>query len=350
MSDVYFKRINSEELNDRRGTILSLIDKSDLSSHIKRNDFVGIKIHFGEKGNKSFINPQLLRSLVQYLRGQKTKPFFFDTNTLYRGKRTNAVDHFSIAENHGFLSLGIPVFIADGIKGNDYVPVEINKKHYKKCFIASMFEDIDFILSVSHFTAHQLSGFGASIKNLGMGLASRRGKLEQHCEISPKINEKLCINCGICAEICPASCIQRGENSFVINSDKCIGCAQCISVCPRTAVKISWSTEHNLIQERIAEYAYAATRGKRGAYFNFCIYITKDCDCMNKEEQGFVQDLGILFSYDPVAVDQASIDMIINNQGYDFLNRLHPEIDYNAQLRHAQEIGLGQREYTIIEV
>ncbi len=350
MKEVFFKKTTRSELIKNSDIIINLLKTANFYEEIKKNDFVGIKIHFGERGNKSFINPKFFRPLIKILKNIPTKPFFFDTNTLYRGKRNNAIDHINLAKEHGFYALNIPILIADGIKGNDYIEVTIDKYHYNKCFIASLWREIDFIFCASHFTMHMLTGFGAAIKNLGMGIASRRGKLAQHCNISPSINKKQCIGCGICADNCPTSAIKKQQSFYTIINELCIGCAQCISICPQEAVKINWSEEYALLQEKMVEYAYAASNNKRCAYLNFCIFITKECDCMNKENNGFVEDLGLLFGYDPVAVDKASVDLLIKREKIDVIKQIHPKVDYNHQFLYAEKIGLGDTKYTLIEV
>ena len=350
MSDVFFKKATRSQIIANPAILAEFLENIKLYDKLSKGDFVGIKIHFGEKGNKSFINPKIFRSFVSKLKKIKIRPFFFDTNTLYRGQRTNAVDHINLAASHGFNSIGIPILIADGLKGNNFVEVEIDKKHYKKCFVSALWKDIDFIISASHFTMHMLTGFGATIKNLGMGIASRRGKLAQHCEISPSINKDTCLACGLCAKTCPVEAIEKGSSYYTIINGRCIGCAQCISVCPNGSVKINWSESYTLMQEKMTEYAYAVTYKKRCAYINFCIYITKECDCMNKENDGCVQDLGILSSYDPVAVDKASIDLLIQREGKDIVKDAHPKVDYNRQLTYAEEIGLGYTHYDLIEL
>jgi hypothetical protein len=350
MNQVFLKRASLNQLTKDSRLILDILKEADLASHLKKNDLVGIKTHFGEKGNKSHIGPHLLAPLVKYLKKLGTKPFLFDTNTLYRGQRTNSIDHIDLAILHGFGKLGIPIIIGDGVKGNDYFEVEIAKKHFLTCFIASVVKDLDFMLVISHFTGHMLTGFGASLKNVGMGCASRRGKLAQHCDCAPEINPQKCSQCGTCKVICPAQCISEINGAYSIDSNTCIGCAQCISACPVGAVKIIWSEAYDVIQEKMVEYAYAVTRGIRCAYFNFCVYITKDCDCINKEDKGFVGDLGILFGFDPVAVDKASIELIIEQEKDDFLKRVYPQINYSHQLEYAQSIGLGSLDYKLIEL
>jgi uncharacterized Fe-S center protein len=195
-----------------------------------------------------------------------------------------------------------------------------------------------------------LTGFGAAIKNLGMGCASRRGKLVQHCEVNPEIDLKKCIGCEICLNNCAVGAIERNEAKCRIIKNKCIGCAQCISICPKGAVDVIWSEVYDLIGEKMVEYAYAAAKEKKCAYINFCFYITKECDCMNKEEKGYVRDLGLLFSFDPVAIDKASIDLILAQESRDVLKEIHPKIDYLHHLKYAQNLGLGSLEYKLIEL
>jgi len=350
MPEVFFKKITRQNLLNNTGSVLFLLEKAQLYSRLKDNDFVGIKIHFGEKGNQSYISPKIIKPLVNALKQRKTKPFLFDTNTLYHGKRANALDHLTLAAGHGFSSVGAPLLIADGLRGKDFITVNINKHHYTKCFIAALWKDTDFILCASHFTLHMLMGFGGAIKNLGMGLASRRGKLAQHCELSPRINEEECTACGKCSCNCPVQAITKKDSYYAIIPEKCIGCAQCISVCSQNAVKINWSGKYTLLQERMVEYAYAATRNDNCAYINFCLYLTKECDCMNKEPKGFVEDLGVLFSYDPVALDKASVDLLIKREGRDVIKEAHPDVEYMHQFEYAQRIGLGNANYNLIEL
>jgi uncharacterized Fe-S center protein len=262
----------------------------------------------------------------------------------------NAIDHMTLACSHGFSKLNIPIVIADGIKGNDYTEIEIKGKHFEKCFVAAGLKDADCLLVLSHFTGHMLTGFGAAIKNLGMGCAARRGKLAQHCQVGPEINLKNCIQCGLCAENCPTQAIEKTVDKYCIVKDKCIGCAQCIAVCPRSAVNIVWSEEYSLIEEKMAEYAYAAAKNTKCFYINFCLFITKECDCMSKEDKGFVADVGLLFSQDPVAVDKASADLIVSTAGSDAIKEAHPQIHYLHGLEYAEAIGLGSLEYKLIQL
>ena len=98
----------------------------------------------------------------------------------------------------------------------------------------------DALISVAHFKGHELSGFGGTIKNLGMGCAARRGKLEQHSGLSPKVKKKVCIGCGDCIEHCAQRAISLSEDKAVIQAEKCVGCGECILICTNEAIDIQW--------------------------------------------------------------------------------------------------------------
>jgi uncharacterized Fe-S center protein len=324
-----------------------------IEDSIKQDSFVGIKIHFGEKGNTGYIKPSWLAGLIARLNKKRARAFLTDTNTLYLGSRSNSVAHLRLAAQHGFSleSLGIPVIIADGLIGRESGDVEVDLDHVKSAKVASAFFHTDVLLCLSHFTGHILSGFGAAIKNLGMGCASRAGKLEQHSDVHPWVNPKVCTNCSICLEYCPADAIEQADGSARIIDEKCIGCGECLVVCNAGAVKMRWDGDAERVQEKMAEYALAALRSVKNnaGFINFVVKITKDCDCMSKNGKVIASDLGILASLDPVAVDKASIDMLIEANGEDFLRKAI-DVDWSIQLVHGQKIGLGSMDYDIEEL
>lgn len=350
-SKVFFLPATEKEdhkiLSEKTGRIFVALGLEDT---IEKNDFVGIKIHFGEMGNTGYIKPPWLRQLIHGLQKNKAKTFLTDTNTLYLGNRSNSVSHLQLAAQHGFSieALGIPVVIADGLIGRESGEVEVNLRHVKSAKIASTFFHTDVLLCLSHFTGHILSGFGATIKNLGMGCASRAGKLEQHSDVHPWVNAKVCTNCSVCLEYCPADAIEQGEGSARIIDEKCIGCGECLVVCNFGAVKMRWDGDALRVQEKMAEYALAVLRivKKKAGFINYVVKITKDCDCMSKNGKMIAADLGILASLDPVAVDKASVDLLIEANGRDFL-RDSIDVDWSAQLRHGEKIGLGSMEYEL---
>jgi uncharacterized Fe-S center protein len=349
-SDVFFLPASEKEgheiLADKTKRIYEALG---LEHAINEDSFVGIKIHFGEKGNTGYIKPQWLQRLIESLKYRKAKIFLTDTNTLYLGNRSNSVEHLQLAEQHGFSSdaLGIPIIIADGLIGRESGEVNVNLTHVKSAKIASAFFHTDMLLCLSHFTGHILSGFGAAIKNLGMGCASRAGKLEQHSDVHPWVKEKICTNCSICREYCPANAIEQVDGKARIIDERCIGCGECLVVCNVGAVKMRWDGDNLRVQEKMAEYALAVMKSvKKIGFINYVVKITKDCDCMSKNGKLIADDLGILASLDPVAVDKASVDLLLEANNKDIL-REAIDVDWSVQLKHGEKIGLGSTGYSI---
>ena len=166
--------------------------------------------------------------------------------TIYVGHRKNAIRHLQTATIHGFVpeTTGAPVIIADGLKGDSFTEVEINKKRFEKVYIAKDIYDADSMIVVSHFKGHMLSGFGGAIKNLGMGCAPAREKIRQH-GIHPSPNLELCTGCGTCVDFCPEGAIDIIDGKSNVNFEKCIGCGQCMSNCPQQAMDLDWRTSNS---------------------------------------------------------------------------------------------------------
>ena len=327
--------------------------KTGLIEQIDDKSFVAMKIHFGEKGNTGYIKPQWLMTIIRQLREKTSRVFLTDSNTLYVGKRSNSVEHLHLAWDHGFTPdiVGVPVIIADGLKGADDGEVEVDLKRVKSSRVGSVFLHSDAMVCLSHFTGHGLSGFGAAIKNLGMGCASRAGKLDQHSEVHPWVNPKHCQNCGLCFDFCPSEAIITKEGSAFIIEEKCIGCGECLVICNAGAVKFRWDSDVARVQEKMSEYAFSLKKALKGkiSFLNFLLKVTKDCDCMAEDEPAVVEDIGILGSVDPVAVDQASVDLVIERSGKDIL-KVGYDVDWSVQLQHGEEIGLGSRDYELIKL
>lgn len=322
-----------------------------LHEKIEKDDFVALKIHFGEKGNTGFIKPPWLKGMIGRLQERTNRLFFTDTNTLYVGQRSNAVDHLRLAASHGFSleKTGVPVLIADGLAGENDEEVQVDLKWVKRARIASGIARADFLVCLNHFTGHVQTGLGAAIKNTGMGCASRAGKLEQHSDVHPRIDRKLCRNCRLCLDYCPTGAIIQKEGRAFILDDRCIGCGECLVVCKLGAVRMRWDADSARVQEKMAEYALAVwSRFKEKAGFiNFLLKITKDCDCMAKDQAEIIDDIGILASADPVALDKASVDLVLKKRKKDVLRQGY-DIDWSIQLRHGQAIGLGRLDYELI--
>lgn len=325
----------------------------DLDEKIERGDFVGLKIHFGEKGTKGYIKPPWLQQLVKKLKQRTSRVFLTDTNTLYVGHRSNTVDHLQLACGHGFSmgTMGVPIIIADGLIGRDEEEIEVNLPRIQTAKVARTFLNTDALICLSHFTGHMLTGFGCALKNLGMGCASRAGKLDQHADVQPQVNSDRCKYCRVCFDYCPEDAIiEKNEKAFILK-DKCIGCGECLVVCTVGAVTIPWDSDNTRVQEKMTEYAWSIQnlfKGKIG-YINYLIHMTKDCDCMVSDDRSIVADIGILASQDPVAVDMASVDLVNEAAGKDIL-RSYRDFDWSRQLKHGEKIGLGSRDYTLINI
>jgi uncharacterized Fe-S center protein len=351
---VYFIAVkDSKNIEDVNAKLKKLLQESKILRFISGETRVPVKIHFGEEGNTGFVNPKHVRVVCDEISSQGASPFLSDTNTLYRGRRTNAKDHTDLAHEHGFTKeeVGCDVVILDDTKKENNADVEINQKKIKTAKIARHFSDAHSLVAVSHFKGHMVTGFGGAIKNIGMGCATREGKLAQHNELSPVFYEDKCIGCGECANICPVTAIHIENEKAVLDSSLCIGCGNCVGVCPTMAMFIDFQAG-DLVQEKMAEYASAVLTGKKDktAFINFAIKINKECDCWGLENPRVAPDIGILASTDPVSIDKASLDLVNKKCGKDLFKEVHPEQNSSIQLNYASKIGLGSLDYELVEL
>jgi len=333
----------------------TLFQKANLAKCFQEKDFTAVKIHMGEEGNTTYIKAPCLRGLIEELQGLGVKPFVTDTSTLYTGQRHNAIDHTTLAERRGFSvsGLGVPFIAPDGLFGTSEMAVSIPGVLHQEVLVAYDIVRSQSLLSVAHFTGHLAAGAGATLKTLGMGCASRKGKMRQHASFKPSIKET-CVQCGQCVRYCPEQAITMAETRAQIDPDRCIGCAECVAMCRYDAVQYDWQQESQTLQQAVAEHALGVVRGKEGraAFINFLISITKDCDCFDTSDMPrVIDDIGIVASTDPVALDQASLDLI-EQAGHAPVARIlgRPELDPSIQIRHAEHIGLGSSQYELMEL
>jgi uncharacterized protein len=363
-SNVYFMDLRAsyqENLFDKLGRLL---DTAGLANIIGPRDLAAVKLHFGEPGGTAFIRPIFIRKIVDSIKGLGAVPFLTDANTLYVGNRSHGPDHLNAAIRNGFAYAVVdaPLVIADGLRGKSETEVRVSGKHFEAVYIGSEITHADALISVAHVKGHELTGFGGALKNIGMGSASRRGKLAQHCMVAPKIKGKKCIGCGECIPHCAAGAILLLEKRAIIDSKKCVGCGQCILVCPREAPAIQWDQSMAVFQEKMIEYAWGVLDGKRGKTLcvNFLTDISPACDCVPLSDAPIVKNIGVLAGTDPVAVDQAAVDLVnaepalagtcleTNREaGADKFRGLYPDIDWAVQLDYAEILGLGTRDYQL---
>ena len=374
-TDVYFANLGAggKTILDK---LSILLDRTDLKGKIREKDLVAIKLHFGEVGNTAFVRPIFLRRVVERVKEWQGKPFLTDTNTLYRGMRQEAISHLTTAYQHGFAYsvIDAPILIADGLRGNSAVNVRIDKPLFKTVSVARDIHMADVLIGVTHFKGHELSGFGGTLKNLGMGCASREGKLSQHSNISPQVKEKTCNGCKRCLTSCaydailmksPNRNVEKKSTVASVDPQKCVGCGECILTCPTGAVQIQWNETIPLFQKKMVEYAYGAVHKKKGKalYLNFLTQVSPACDCYGYSDTPIVHDIGVLSSEDPVAIDQASVDLVNGETGNrssklpgawepggNKFRAIYPEVDWNIQLAYGEEIGMGTREYELVKI
>ena len=332
--------------------------------------FTAIKMHFGELGNLAFLRPNYVKAVVDLIKDKGGKPFLTDCNTLYPGSRKNALDHLDCAEINGFnnITTGCHVIIGDGLRGTDEVEVKVNGEYVKEAKIGRAIMDADVFISLSHFKGHESTGFGGTIKNIGMGCGSISGKMEQHQEGKPEVRKELCRGCRHCAKECGSNAILFVDNKAYIDPNLCKGCGRCIGACGFNAIHNTNWNSNELLDKKMAEYALAVTQNRPCFHISFIMDVSPNCDCHGENDAPILPNIGVLASFDPVALDKACADLCLketplrNSQLSDNLNKEHwnchhdhfkdnnPNIEWKATLEHAEKIGLGSKEYELITV
>ncbi len=339
MTKVYFKRYegnNLATLSDMAKEMLVQLVEKD-GNKLENN--VPIKVHFGEKGNTTFVPAACYDGIIDYLEQENKETSFIETNVLYRGSRTTKDNHIALAKEHGFTR--IPIIIADGEMGEAVHEVEINKEYFEKVKIGAAYNNFEQVVVMSHFKGHGLAGFGGALKQLAMGFASRSGKMAQHSRMVPKVTADKCTSCGICVNKCDVDAITI-NTAAEINADKCIGCAGCIAVCPVGAIRNDWGALN--FREKITEYAYGAQLDKRHLYITFMMNITKDCDCIGEAMHPIAKNFGVLASTDPVALDTACLDLLQGEENVDLFE------SGRESIAHAGHIHFGSSKYELIQL
>ncbi len=351
---IFFVKLPGKStLVERIQAMQKILDHIDFEKKISPKDKVAIKTHVGEVNNTTHISPDLVKLVVSKIKESDADPFLTETSTLYAGQRSDAITHILHAYKHGFTyqKVGAPFIMADGLLGNAEIEVEIPGILYKKVNIARDAVLADAMVVLSHPTGHIVAGFGAAIKNIGMGLCSKKGKLQQHSSIKPFIKEDQCTFCGKCMIWCPElAIVEKNEKAFIIE-EKCIGCGECLSICKFGAVRFNWGIQSEELQKGMAEYALGVMMSKKGKaiFINVLTDMTRECDCMNIKQKPIIPDIGILASCDPVAIDQATLDLTRKRNGKDIGRISYENLNPEIQLEHAEKIGLGLRKYKLIE-
>jgi uncharacterized Fe-S center protein len=357
-------------------SLLTKMDRLLQKAGIKEIDFnkkfTAIKIHFGEPGNLAFLRPNFAKTVADRVKKLGGMPFITDCNTLYVGRRNNALVHLDAAAENGYtaFSTGCQNIIADGLRGHDDIEVPVKGgKYCKTAFIGRAIMDADVFISLTHFKGHEGTGFGGAIKNIGMGSGSRAGKLAMHSDGKPKVNIADCTGCGLCRRFCAHDAITIKNSKASINTSKCAGCGRCIGGCSKNAISHDWSSSNTLLSCKMTEYCKAVLDGRPAFHINIVNNVVPNCDCHDESDAAVVPDIGIFAGFDPVALDQACIDAVnaapsiaasiiserkerpkYDKGGVDHFMAIHPSTDWRVQLSYAEELGIGSTRYDLVTV
>ena len=257
---------------------------------------VAVKISTGEPGGHNFLDPNLIKDLVQKVNGT-----IVECNTAYGGGRTNAADHMRAAEEHGFTAIA-PVDIMDA-EGEVELPLK-GGRHLTRDIVGSHFLNYDFTIILSHFKGHAMGGFGGAIKNMSIGIASSNGKRYIHS-----------------AGTSTTSWGNPSQDDFL---------------------------------ESMAEAAKAVADhcGDNILYISVANNLSVDCDCDSSPEDPQMGDIGILASLDPVALDKACTDLVRSSEDHGKIHLIERIDSRNGMhtLDHAEALGLGSQKYELIHL
>lgn len=365
-SKVYYSDLRTGFNNSLLDKLTRLMKSAGIETIDFTDKFAAIKLHFGEPGNLAFLRPNWAKCVADEIRSLGGKPFLTDCNTLYVGGRKNALDHLESAQLNGFspLTTGCQIIIADGLKGTDEEDVPVNGGNYiKKAHIGRAIMDADVFISLNHFKGHEATGFGGALKNIGMGSGSRAGKMDMHAEGKPHVEEDRCIGCGRCYKICAHEAPIIENRKCHIDHDRCVGCGRCIGVCPKDAIVPGKDNSNEILNCRMMEYAKAVIDGRPSFHISIAVDISPNCDCHAENDAPITPNVGMFASFDPVALDQACADAVnrmpvapnsmlsdCEHTHHDHFDDIHPDTSWKQGLEYAESIGLGSREYELIQV
>jgi uncharacterized Fe-S center protein len=345
----------------------TLIVKAGIGQIDFKEKYVAIKIHFGEPGNLSFLRPNFAKTVADRIKNLGGRPFLTDCNTLYIGRRNNALSHLDSAAENGYypMSTGCQNIIADGLKGTDDVEVPVEGGVYcKTALIGRAVMDADIVVSLSHFKGHEGTGFGGAIKNIGMGCGSRGGKMIMHSAGKPEVDETDCVGCRVCQKYCAHNSISfSAGGKAAIDAGLCVGCGRCIGACNFNAISLADWTGTEDLNCKMVEYCKAVLSGRPHFHISVVNQVSPYCDCHGEHDAAVVPDIGLFASFDPIALDKACIDAVnaapvistsiiaeCKRTHNDHFTDIHPNTDWRLQISHGEKIGIGSSNYKIVEV
>lgn len=268
---------------------------------------VAVKLSTGEAGNNNYLKPALIKELVQ-----KVKGTIVECNTAYAGARNTTEAHRQLIKEHGFADIAeVDIMDSDGVL---HLSVQ-GGKHLKENIVGSHVENYDFMMVLTHFKGHPMGGFGGALKNIAIGVASSDGKANIH-------------TAGALQKACGWQSVEEGR-----------------------FMKLS-GPDHNAFIESMAEAAKSVSdyfgHGERMLYLSVMNNMSVDCDCVAHPAEVDMKDIGILASLNPVALDQACVDLVYEApDGHSLIERIQSR-NGELILEHAQDIGFGERHYRLV--
>lgn len=345
------------------GGVHALLDKSGFVEMIPNSGSVAIKLHMGELGNIRYIRPVFVREIVDIVRDRGGRPFLFETVASYPGERDTKQKYLNTAVKNGFAeaTVGAPVVITDDEDKQEIIPISnrINDCELEQAKVPSLLLESPCILVVSHVKGHDLTGFGGALKNVGMGCVSSETKRAQHFVNMPQFNNSDCDGCGKCIESCPTDAIKLVNETVEREVSECISCGTCLFRCPLHCWVWPAGSKEKLqvYMAHVASAVLSEYKGRIG-FVNFVQDVVPHCDCAAPSGQPVVQDVGIVFSFDPVAVDKASLDLVdrapiipgsTSVTPPDLLGKMH-QTDSLVQLVTAEKLGVGTLKYEMVAI
>ena len=362
---MYYTNMRTTLTENLLQKLARLVKRAGMTDIDFANKYTAIKIHFGEPGNLAYLRPNYSKVLADLIKEQGGRVFLTDCNTLYVGRRKNALDHLDAAYENGYnpFATGCHVIIADGLKGTDEALVPIDGEYVKEAKIGRALMDADIVISLTHFKGHEAAGFGGALKNIGMGGGSRAGKMEMHSAGKPYVNQKACIGCGSCKKNCAHGAITIADRKASIDTNVCVGCGRCVGACPVDAVIPMNDEANDVLNKKIAEYTWAILKDRPHFHVSLVVDVSPNCDCHAENDVPIVPNVGMFASFDPVALDMACVDAV-NRQPvmagsflaeqeqnhHDHFTDTHPDTHWQSCIDHAVKLGLGNKEYELITI